>query len=261
MLPPVDPAAVRSPQVAALAEGGAVALVPVGAHEQHGPHLPLATDTLIAEALTRMAADRLPRDVLPWLLPAVPLGKSIEHLGFPGTVSLSTTTILAVCLDIARSAAASGVRAIVFVNGHGGNPEVLQLATRDIRAEVEIPAYTVHAPSLPLPVQLIEQMPRPDLDVHAGFYETSVLLALAPDAVRMADAMPDGLTAADALDRLHRLPLDGPVALPWRSSDLTRSGIIGDPRGANAEWGRQALEAQAGVLATVITSFAGLAWR
>lgn len=246
----------RSPEVAAIAAAGGVALQPIGAYEQHGPHLPLETDALIARALTAAAARLLPTDLPAWVLPTLAYGKSIEHAGFPGTITLSTTTLLAVCLDVARSVAASGIRTLVFVNAHGGNPELLALAARDIRAELGLDTYSVHVPSLPLPDDLVARMPRPDLDVHAGHYESSVLLALAPDTVAMEFAAADGLASADAVAGFEHVSLFGSVALPWSTADLSDSGTIGDPTGADAEWGRAAVEAHSRALATTIVEFA-----
>jgi creatinine amidohydrolase len=244
----------RSPEVAAIAAARGVALQPIGAYEQHGPHLPLATDAIIAEALTARAAAQLPASLPAWVLPVLSYGKSIEHLGRPGTVTLSTTTLLAVCRDVAASVAASGIRTLVFVNAHGGNPELLQLVARDIKAELGVDTYSVHAPTLAVPDA--DRIPRPDLEVHAGFSETSVMLALDPERVDLDAAEPDGLAVADALAPLTHVSLFGPIPLPWHVDDLSVTGTIGDPTGANAAWGAAALEAQATALAETIVELA-----
>jgi len=264
-MPARDPAttSLRSPEVAAIAASGGIAVQPIGATEQHGPHLPITTDAVIASALASRAVAalraRVPGAPEAWLLPTLSYGKSPEHRGFPGTVTLSSTTMLALCLDVARSVADSGIRTLVFVNAHGGNPELLHLVARDIREQTGVLAVSVHAPSLPLPADLVERVPRPDLDVHAGFYETSVMLALDPDSVSLPDAAPDGVEAADALvaDALSPLVgLGGAVPLPWNSSDVSASGTIGDPTGASAEWGAAALDAQTAALADVLAEVA-----
>lgn len=255
--------------VAALATAGGIAVQPIGATEQHGPHLPITTDAVIATALADAARDVLAgrsatgqAGVPPlWVLPTLAYGTSPEHASFAGTVTLSSTTLLAVCLDVARSVAASGIGTLVFVNAHGGNPELLHLVARDIRDETGVLAITVHAPALPLPPELTAAIPRPDLDVHAGFYETSVMLAVAPASVRMPLAVPDGLTRTDAIARGAVSSVVGPFAavpLPWRTADVSASGTIGDPTGATAEWGLSALRAQAEELADALTEIARL---
>lgn len=251
----MDPLAQRSPDIAGIGMDG-LAIQPIGATEQHGPHLPLATDAIIAETLATRAVELLPDSLPVWLLPVLSYGLSPEHAGRPGTVSLSTTTLIAVCMDVARAVAASGIRTLIFVNAHGGNPDILRVLTRDIRERFRMHAYAVHAPTLPLPAELIAQMPRADYDVHAGFYETSVLLALEAEGVDLDVAAPDGLAAATALASMQHISLFGEVSLPWHVDDVSASGTIGDPSGANAAWGRAALDAQAGALAEAVVEFA-----
>ncbi|WP_295775884.1 creatininase family protein [uncultured Microbacterium sp.] len=249
--------------VAALAAVGGIAVQPIGATEQHGPHLPLSTDAVIATALADTARDVLAARAaagiagIPplWMLPPLAYGTSPEHASFTGTVSLSSTTLRAICLDVARSVAAAGVRTLVFVNAHGGNPELLHVVAREIRDQTGVLVVVVHGPALPLPPELTEAVPRPDVDVHAGFYETSVLLAVDPASVRLPLAAPDGVPRTDELAAGALTPLVGPfaaISLPWRTEDVSASGTIGDPTGANAEWGRAALRAQADALADVL---------
>ncbi|MGD8195228.1 creatininase family protein [Herbiconiux sp. P18] len=255
-----SPSDVTSAQVAAVAAAGGVAVQPIGAVEQHGPHLPVTTDAIVAEAVAREAVAKLPASVPAWLLPVLSLGLSPEHVGRPGTVSLSTSTLLMVCLDLGRAVKASGIDTLVFVNAHGGNPDLLRVVCRDIRVDSGVRAYLVHAPELPLPGSLTERMPHPELDVHAGFYETSVMLALEPGAVRLSEAVADGFAIAPELDRRRHVSLFGGVSLPWFTDDLSASGVIGDPTGANAEWGRAALDVQTTALAEAITELAGFGY-
>ncbi|WP_368496613.1 creatininase family protein [Herbiconiux sp. A18JL235] len=246
----------RSPEVSGVAARGGVALQPVGATEQHGPHLPVTTDSLIAEALATRAAALLPDDLPAWLLPTLAYGLSPEHAGRPGTVSLSTTTLLALCLDLGRAVAASGLGTLIFVNAHGGNPDLLRVACRDIRADSGVRAHVVHAPALPLPDELVERMREPAFDIHAGFYETSVMLALHPETVDLAAAQPDGLAVRSALRGLEQVSLFGGVSLPWFTDDLSVSGTIGDPTGADASWGEAALAAHSTALARAVEELA-----
>lgn len=259
----VTPSEVTSPRVAQIAAAGGVAIQPIGATEQHGPHLPVTTDAVIATALAERAVTLLGEREAPpvWLLPTLAYGKSPEHSGIPGTITLSSTTMLAVCLDVARSVALSGIRTLVFVNAHGGNPELLQLVARDIRADSGVLAVGIHAPSLPLSSGLADRIPRPDLDVHAGYYETSIMLAVAPEAVDVAAALPDGLARADELAAGSAAAsggVFGALDLPWHTADVSGSGTIGDPTGANAEWGAAALAEQGAALADAIVEVARL---
>lgn len=264
----VLPSLVTSPQVARLAAAGGIAVQPIGATEQHGPHLPVSTDSIIATALATRATEVLAaragegQHAPPvWLLPTLAYGKSPEHAGIAGTITMSSSTMLAVCLDLAHSLAGSGIRTLVFVNGHGGNPELLHLVARDIRAATGVLAVSVHAPSLPLSAQLVGRMPRPDLDVHAGYYETSLMLALAPAGVDLSEAHADGIARADELSQGSRTPLVGlfgTVSLPWHATDVSASGTIGAPTGADPDWGAAAIEEQGAALADVITEIARL---
>lgn len=246
----------RSSDVARIAADGGIALQPIGAVEQHGPHLPVETDALIAEALAVGAAQKLAPSLPTWLLPVLSYGLSPEHAGWPGTVSLSVDTMLGICRDLAVAVADSGIGTLIFVNAHGGNPDLLRVACREIHSATGVRAYVVHAPTLGLSAELRERMPRPEMDVHAGFYETSVMLALHPDAVSERDARPDGLAVADVLAGFQHISLFGEVSLPWATADLSGSGTIGDPTGATAEWGRSALDVQTTVLAATIEELA-----
>ena len=247
---------IASPDVQRIAASGGIAVQPIGAVEQHGPHLPVTTDATVAEALAIGAVAKLPASLPAWILPTLPFGLSPEHAGWPGTVSLSATTLLALCLDVASGVAESGIGTLIFVNAHGGNPDLLRVVSRDIRAAFGVKAFVVHAPDLPLPTELRERMPHPELDVHAGFYETSVMLALDPDSVALDDAAADGLAVLGPLADQRRISLFGDVSLPWQTGELSASGVIGDPTGADAAWGHAALDAQTTVLAETIEELA-----
>ncbi len=187
--------------------------VPLGSTEQHGPHLPLTTDTTIATALARGLADRR-ADVV--VAPALAYGSSGEHAGFPGTLSIGGPALTAVLVELVRSA--DHFRGVVFVCGHGGNLDAL-------RAAVEQSAHDGRS--------VLAWWPRlPGGDAHAGRTETSILLALEPSSVRPADAVAgDTRPLADVLPLLR----EGGVAA------VSPNGVLGDPTGANAEDGRALL--------------------
>ena len=188
-------------------------LIPLGATEQHGPHLPLNTDTVIASGVAEAVATVRDDAVV---APALPYGSSGEHSGFPGTLSLGQAALETALVELVRSAA--GFRDVTLVSWHGGNAEPVARAVAQLRAE----GRTVH---------LWE--PRVDGgDAHAGWVETSLMLALAPEFVR--DERPTGATQPlDAL--LPRLREDGVAA-------VSPNGVLGDARGAAADDGRVMLE-------------------
>jgi creatinine amidohydrolase/Fe(II)-dependent formamide hydrolase-like protein len=210
---------------------GATLVQPLGAIEQHGPHLPLITDALIAETLSARAVAGS-ADV--FLLPPLHYGKSTEHLGRAGTVALSTNTLLAVLADLGASLAAGGVRRLVLVNGHGGQPGLLDVAARDIRDRSGLRVFSITPMRFGMPEGFVNPDP---FDIHGGFAETSLMLHLAPELVRADLAEPGGLEVGARYGGLRRLTLEGPVWTAWLTDDLTVNGIVGDPRAATAEAG------------------------
>lgn len=192
------------------AAGRVVVAVPVGSCEQHGPHLPLGTDAIIASALADGLAGAR-SDVV--VAPTISVSASGEHEGFAGTLSLGTEATTLALVELSRSA--TWADGLVLVNGHGGNVEAVRAAVTLIRAE----GRQVHSwwPILP------------DGDAHAGHTETSMMLAVRPDLVRMADAAPGNTTPIDDLGADLRL---GGVAA------VSASGVLGDPTTATLEAGR-----------------------
>ena len=206
--------ALASPDVAALAAGGTVLAVPLGSTEQHGPHLPLSTDTDIALALCEQLALR--RDVL--VAPAVPYGSSGEHAGFAGTVSIGQAALELLLVELCRSATDTFGR-VLLVSGHGGNAEPMARAVQLLRSEGrDVLAYS----------------PRWEGDPHAGRPETALQLALHPDRVLMARAEPGDL---------RPLQQSLPLLRAGGMHAVSENGILGDPRGATAEEGAGLLEA------------------
>ena len=225
------------PQVArTVAEGATTVILPLGATEQHGPHLPLGTDTLRAEALAARLAERLPALVAPVL----PVGCSDEHGGFAGLLSLEAETLAAVIVDCARRMVGWGAQRLVVLSAHGGNGRALALAESRLRRE--LPALAVWIPDAGTLCGLaVREVAAADgiaieaVGLHAGEGETSELLHLAPSLVRMDRAIP-GYTG-DMDEGLTRL-----VAAGTRM--LNADGVVGDPRAADAGRGGRYLAAQ-----------------
>ncbi len=220
-----------------------VVVQPVAAIEQHGPHLPVAVDTIITCGVLGRAFSRLPPDVPAYALPPLCYGKSNEHVDFPGTITLTVHTLLATLLEVAESLYRSGFRKVAFVNGHGGQPQVLEIAARDARERHRdlsvFPLFIWRVPHCAAALFPAKEM---ELGIHAGAAETSLLMALLPETVRMERAVteyPRGLPAGGLLS------MEGALPFAWLTADLTRSGVLGDPTLATPEKGARLLDSLA----------------
>jgi creatinine amidohydrolase len=227
-----------------------LAVLPVAAVEQHGPHLPLGVDAILGQALLAAALSRLPTAAPVLVAPAGAYGKSNEHLGFPGTITLSARTLRRLVLGVARQLRALGVRRFAVLNTHGGNSAVLPPVLEEVRATLAMETLVLR-PELPpdLPPQ------EAAWGFHAGEWETALMLACAPELVRLDLAVaeyPARLTDAGALR-----PENAPANFAWMTRDLSRSGVMGDPTTATAEKGRRWLAFAAERLADRILSALG----
>ncbi len=236
------------PDVAKAVEAGAATVIlPLGATEQHGPHLPLATDTIRADALAERVASRLPDSLV---APALPFGRSDEHRGFAGLMGLDTETLAHVILDLARRISGWGVRRLVLLSAHGGNGQALDLAVEWI--EHELPSLTVWATedlsSIAAPILEVagrDGLSANDLGIHAGESETSEMLHLRPELVRSSDATPGFTGDMEAvIEKLHAGGL----------KPVTENGVLGDPTCAEADRGGRYLDALADEIAARIRS-------
>jgi creatinine amidohydrolase len=244
----------RAPEVAARLTESSVVIQPVGAVEQHGPHLPLSTDLVIASALAEAAVEAHGDDLDLWLLPPLAYTKSNEHAWAPGTIWLSPQTMLSVLDDLGRSLATLPARKLVFLNGHGGNSALLAVANRELRLAHGLLTFLMH-PSQPRDSggAADEHDDELGMGVHAGRDETSVMLHLRPELVDMslaARSVPEALAGAE------HVRFGGSVSFGWSSDDLAQNGVIGDPTLASAELGAQLWD---GMLATAATALAEVA--
>jgi creatinine amidohydrolase len=220
---------------------------PLGAVEQHGPHLPLATDSIIAEAVAREGVLRaVAEGVDAWFLPTLSFSKSNEHAWCPGTIWLSAATMQAVVSDIGRSVAMSRCRKLVFLNGHGGNSSLVSMMNRELRLQHGLMTFLAH-PALPADQGGGSHKGEAGMGIHGGHDETSLMLHLRPGLVDMTHAK---RSIPEALRENTYVRFGGSVQFGWLSNDFDEGGVIGDPEGANAEHG-------AAAFANAIRAFCG----
>lgn len=231
-------AELRAPEIGQRLTERSIVVQPLGAVEQHGPHLPLSTDSVVATAVAEATIERFGDEVDAWLLPTLQFTKSNEHAWSPGTVWLSATTLLAVLDDIGRCVATTPARRLVFLNGHGGNSALLNVAARELRLAHGLMTFVAH-PGMPADQGGSSPEGELGMGVHGGTDETSLMLHLAPESVRMDLAerrVPEGLAA----NRYVRF--GGRVSFGWLSDDFFPDGYIGDPTPATAARGAELFE-------------------
>ncbi len=226
---------------AELQRSGSTMVWPMGAFEQHGPHLPLATDALFSERILSSVMSKLPQHLPIWSLPTQSIGFSPEHAGFPGTLSLSSGLMTQLIIEVGTQLCSQGLNRLVLFNAHGGQIGLMQAAARELA--VETPSMAVLPCFLWSGVaELRSLIPSSEMahGLHAGLAETSLMLALEPSLVatqRPVDG--DHVTRAAAATPPEGWSLEGPAPLAWFTADLSVSGVVGDSRGADASIGRQ----------------------
>jgi creatinine amidohydrolase len=216
----------------------ALLILPTAAIEQHGPHLPLATDTLINNLLLGKALAKLPADVPIYALPPICYGKSNEHIGFPGTLSVSATTLMAVIRDIGSSLASAGFRRLVLYNTHGGNSSLVDVMARDLRAEFNLRVFCLFGSAGAAFTGLGAQ--EKAYGFHAGEIETAFLLSATPELVNTSEYTVNYIADITAPELLK--PENASATFAWLTRDIAPSGVMGDPRPATAESGERWVE-------------------
>jgi creatinine amidohydrolase len=229
-------------QVEALPKLETLLVLPTAAIEQHGHHLPLATDTLINNLLLGKALAKLPASASVFALEPVCYGKSNEHLGFPGTMSVSAATFMAVVRDVGASVAASGFQKLALYNTHGGNSSLVDVLARDLRADFGLRTFALYG-SGGVRYEGVSAQERA-YGFHAGEIETAFLLSATPELVDQSAYTVNYIADVEKPETL--LPENAPATFGWLTRDIAASGVMGDPRPATAEngarWTEQAAE-------------------
>jgi creatinine amidohydrolase len=241
-----------------------IAVLPVAATEQHGPHLPLNVDTALVDGVVAAAVPHIAANVPALFLPTQAVGFSPEHAAFGGTLTLKAETLIRLWTDIGESVAAAGVRKLVLLNSHGGQVGLMDVVARDLRARLGMLVYSVNWFGLPLvgpngeDVNALFSVHEHRFGIHAGEIETSMMLALKPELVDMALAQNFASTSEDR-SKVYPILGNGKSAkLGWQMQDYNAAGAVGNASAATAEKGRAVLDAAGRALAQMLAELNAL---
>ena len=238
---------------AALDPATTVAVLPLGATEQHGPHLPLGVDTLLVDGIVRAAVPLLASEVPALFLPTQAIGLSPEHARFAGTLTLSAETLIRLWKEIGAGVARAGVRKLVLFNAHGGHVGAMDIVARELREAHDLLVYSVSWFNLPL-----DGIELSRFDVHAGESETAMMLALAPALVRMEAAQDFPSTSQQRAADYTLLGNGKSAKLGWAMQDYNAQGAAGNAAAATAAQGQAIVAAAARQLASLIGEVSAL---
>jgi creatinine amidohydrolase len=244
-------------QVDALPRETTLLVLPTAAVEQHGKHLPLATDTLINNLLLGKALALVPAALPVYALPPVCYGKSNEHIGFPGTLSVGAETFMAVVRDIGASIAAAGFKRLVLYNTHGGNTSLVDVLARDLRAEFGLRTFSLFG-SPGAKFEGVSEQER-TYGFHAGEIETAYLLHATPELVHKDQYSSNYIARVENPEPLK--PEGSSANFAWLTRDIAPSGVLGDPSRATAEHGEQWSNDAAARIAELLVAMANFAPR
>jgi creatinine amidohydrolase len=241
-----------------------IAVLPVAATEQHGPHLPLNVDTALVDGVVAAALPHIAANVPALFLPTQAVGFSPEHAAFGGTLTLKAETLIRLWTEIGESVAAAGVRKLVLLNSHGGQVGLMDVVARDLRARLNMLVYSVNWFGLPLvgangeDVNALFSAHEHRFGIHAGEIETSMMLALAPELVDMAQAQNFASTSEDRAKTYPILGNGKSAKLAWQMQDYNAAGAVGSACAATAEKGRAVLDAAGRALAQTLAELHAL---
>lgn len=234
----------RTDEYASIDPEKTIAVLPVAAIEQHGPHLPVSTDTTITNGMLETVISRLPVDLDIRILPVQAVGKSNEHLHSPGTLTLPAATLIEAWTELGLSVARAGVKKIVIVSSHGGNEEIMGIVTRELRVREKMLAVKTSWQRFGRPAGLYTEL-EDRHGIHGGDVETSLMLHFRPDLVEMTKTDNFLSNVARAEQKFSLLRHTGTHAFAWMAGDLNPNGVVGDASAATAEKGRLTAEFQA----------------
>jgi creatinine amidohydrolase len=236
-----------------------IAVLPLAAIEQHGPHLPLKVDACIGDGIVAAALPHLGSDSTALFLPTQAVGFSPEHARFAGTLTLKAETLIRLWTDLGESVAATGVRKMVLFNAHGGQANFMDIVARDLRARLGMLVLSVNWYGLPLygpqgeDVNALFSPEEHRFGIHAGDIETSLMLALAPQSVLMHKAQRFASTSEKRAEQFEILGNGKSAKLAWQMQDYNAAGAVGDAAVANADKGEQLLQAAGRALAQLLS--------
>ena len=239
----------KTTDFAKLDKARCIAVLPVAAIEQHGPHLPLCVDAALVDGVVAASLASIPPDLPVLFLPTQAVGLSPEHAAFDGTLTLKAATVIALWTELAESAHAAGIKKLVLLNAHGGQVSLLDVVARDLRARLGMLVYSVSWFHLPLVTELGESVndlfsaEEHRFGIHAGDIETSMMLALKPELVDMTQAQHFRSTAQDRAERFKILGDGKSAKLAWQMQDYNPHGAAGNAAAATAEKGLKILNA------------------
>ena len=228
-----------------------VAVLPVAAIEQHGPHLPVSVDRTINEGILAHTLERLPPALPVLVLPTQAIGLSVEHIRYPGTLTATAETLIALWTEIGQSVARAGVRKLVLLNSHGGQPQVVDIVCRRLRTTDQMFAVACMWSRLGKPEGMVDAVEAKH-GIHGGFVETSVMRYLAEPLVDMSLAQDFRSRWIGRENSNSVLVPEGAVGFGWETQDLHPAGALGDATRATAEAGRRFVDHAAGKLATLL---------
>jgi creatinine amidohydrolase len=239
----------------------AVAVLPVAAIEQHGPHLPVSVDTTLVDGVIAASLPHLPAELPVLFLPTQPVGKSNEHIRFPGTLTLSAETLMRVWMEIGESVARAGFRKLVLFNSHGGQVSVMDIVARDLRTKCDLVVFSANWYTLPLGEQVMGQFTPEEhrFGIHAGDMETSMMLALRPQFVDMGQARDFKSSSQERAARYPILGNGSSAKLGWQVQDYNPMGAAGNAAIATPEKGRAVIESAGRQLALLLQEVSQLA--
>jgi creatinine amidohydrolase len=241
-----------------------VAVLPVAATEQHGPHLPVSVDTALVDGVVNATLQHLPADLPVLFLPTQQIGKSNEHIRFPGTLTLSAQTVISLWMDIGASVARSGIKKLVLLNSHGGQVSIMDIVARDLRTEHDLIVYSANWYNLPLGDAVMGLFPAAEhrFGIHAGDIETSMMLALQEKSgikgIDMTQAQNFHSTSQDRAAKYAVLGNGTSAKLGWQMQDYNPQGAAGNAAAATAAKGHALINAAGLQLANLLKEVSDL---